>query len=620
MTLTMPQMQIEAAFGNGPFDASPTWTDITPWVQQVSTKRGRQHELQRFEAGTMTLTLNNRDGRFSQWNTSGPYTGKLVPSTPVKFTATWPRTGGTTFPVFYGFVDSWTPQYGAVKGEMVIAATDAMQLLSLAYLDQTAYNTQIIADAPYAWFVLDEPNSSPFVSDSISGYQAASVGFVDLGVPGPLLGGSPSAAEFAEFGYLQPAIPFAVTDTTLSFECWIQTTTMGTSFVGCNLFKGYTDGALGVVTVKYNTTTLTGTTNVCDGDWHHIVITWSGGGSGTQKLYVDGLVQASASYSNIVPFLFPGYIGADNFLNGGPENGFIGQIGEVAYYSTTLSASQVTLHFQLGSAGWATPQFSGQRITSVLALYGWPTGLESIATGLTQVQAATSSFAQSTALSYIQQVEATEQGQFFVSENGTITYLDRHYILTNAAAATSNGTFASDNNSGHFHYLQGSIVPAADDLDLWTDVLGSRQGGVNQQATNVTNAKKYGWRSLTGFTGLLQQDDNDVLALCQWLLAHYGTPISRVRQMAMDNTSQAGANFPQMLGRKLMDRVTVDWLPLDGTTVHFIQDSLVESIQHDVTQDSWKTTWGLSPAETQTYLILNDTTKGKMDSTNLLGY
>ena len=47
-----------------------------------------------------------------------------------------------------------------------------------------------------------------------------------------------------------------------------------------------------------------------------------------------------------------------------------------------------------------------------------------------------------------------------------------------------------------------------------------------------------------------------------------------------------------MLGRKLLDRVTVIWQPMDGTTSPFTQDSLIESIQHDFSPELWTTTWG----------------------------
>jgi len=63
----------------GPNVAAGQWTDISPWVYKADWARGRQHELDKFEAGTATLLVDNNDGRFSPWNTASPYNGYLLP-------------------------------------------------------------------------------------------------------------------------------------------------------------------------------------------------------------------------------------------------------------------------------------------------------------------------------------------------------------------------------------------------------------------------------------------------------------------------------------------------------------------------------------------------------------
>ena len=55
------------------FDA----TDISEWVRGFSIRRGRSQELQRTEAGTATLLLDNRDRRFDPTYSAGPYFGNL---------------------------------------------------------------------------------------------------------------------------------------------------------------------------------------------------------------------------------------------------------------------------------------------------------------------------------------------------------------------------------------------------------------------------------------------------------------------------------------------------------------------------------------------------------------
>lgn len=62
---TIPKVTVEVAFDGGPFSSSYTWTDISDWVEGFKVRRGRNNELDRIEAGTLSLTLDNSDGRFT---------------------------------------------------------------------------------------------------------------------------------------------------------------------------------------------------------------------------------------------------------------------------------------------------------------------------------------------------------------------------------------------------------------------------------------------------------------------------------------------------------------------------------------------------------------------------
>lgn len=71
------------------------WTDVTPFVYRrdmVTIKRGRANEATRTEPSACALTFNNRDGRFSPRNPTGPYYGKLGRNTPIRISL---KRGGT---------------------------------------------------------------------------------------------------------------------------------------------------------------------------------------------------------------------------------------------------------------------------------------------------------------------------------------------------------------------------------------------------------------------------------------------------------------------------------------------------------------------------------------------
>ena len=88
--------------------------DISPYVRSFTTDRGRRRSLDRFGAGTATVVLDNRDRRFDPTNFSSEYANSILgitgvtPMRPVIINATW---SGTSYPIFRGFIDSWSFDY-----------------------------------------------------------------------------------------------------------------------------------------------------------------------------------------------------------------------------------------------------------------------------------------------------------------------------------------------------------------------------------------------------------------------------------------------------------------------------------------------------------------------------
>lgn len=62
---SIPKVTVEVAFDGGPFSSAYTWTDISDYVKGFQVRRGRNTELDRIEAGTLSMTLDNSDGRFT---------------------------------------------------------------------------------------------------------------------------------------------------------------------------------------------------------------------------------------------------------------------------------------------------------------------------------------------------------------------------------------------------------------------------------------------------------------------------------------------------------------------------------------------------------------------------
>ncbi len=96
---------------------------------------------------------------------------------------------------------------------------------------------------------------------------------------------------------------------------------------------------------------LIGTTSIVDGDWHHIVAVRDAG-TGQNRLYVDGALEASASQS-----YGDGFISQTAVLNVGwlddstVDYHFSGVVDEVAIHNGALSTADISQHYGDGSVG-----------------------------------------------------------------------------------------------------------------------------------------------------------------------------------------------------------------------------------------------------------------------------
>ncbi|MDE1828487.1 MAG: hypothetical protein KGH65_04985, partial [Candidatus Micrarchaeota archaeon] len=54
------------------------WTNVTPHVRDLQSHTGRQHFLERMEAGTCTFTLDGRFGYFLNGTSAGNNSGYVI--------------------------------------------------------------------------------------------------------------------------------------------------------------------------------------------------------------------------------------------------------------------------------------------------------------------------------------------------------------------------------------------------------------------------------------------------------------------------------------------------------------------------------------------------------------
>ena len=93
--MALPSLKVEVAFNAGytTAAASRTWTDVSTYVegaQPVSDGRGRSDEVSAIQPARLSLTLNNRDGRFTPRLASGAYYPNVKKGRPVRVTMPYP--------------------------------------------------------------------------------------------------------------------------------------------------------------------------------------------------------------------------------------------------------------------------------------------------------------------------------------------------------------------------------------------------------------------------------------------------------------------------------------------------------------------------------------------------
>jgi hypothetical protein len=116
-------------------DSAAVIVDISDRVNRIETNRGRTALSDQFQTGSMTLRIIDQNGDFNPQNVSGPYYNLLTPMKKVQITATY---GGTTYPIFSGYITSYVTTYPdeseADLATTTIQAVDAFRLAQLAQI------------------------------------------------------------------------------------------------------------------------------------------------------------------------------------------------------------------------------------------------------------------------------------------------------------------------------------------------------------------------------------------------------------------------------------------------------------------------------------------------------
>ena len=137
----------EIAFDSNPLDSTQSWTDVSAYLRSFDTTRGRISNLAEFQTGTATVTLDNRDNRFSPNQTTYYYDATLgrTKIQPLKRLRIRAEYDSVTYDIFHGFVESFPVQYAGqgYDSSTKIRVVDAFKLFFNATLDGVGWQLGI---------------------------------------------------------------------------------------------------------------------------------------------------------------------------------------------------------------------------------------------------------------------------------------------------------------------------------------------------------------------------------------------------------------------------------------------------------------------------------------------
>lgn len=484
---------VQAAFGIAAL-TDPTagqWVDVTAYVRGGSFARGRQHELQRTNAGTLALTLDNADRRFEPENEASPYHPNLRPMTHVRVRATF---SAVTYDLFRGYVENWgqgwrgRPLRLGGPTEVTVEAVDAFKVFAQ---DLAAYSTVVLAEGPLGYWRLDDPGGTP---------KAANLGSIGEAIDLPYIGGQPggiapgplqgTGAHFdSATGFLTSArnaglnLAQALTATMLvkldslaSIENLIELA--DTSAVYWLRMRTTTGGDLEVTRyVDSVSQTITLQTNLVAGTWYHLALAITAAGVATA--FVDGVSVGSASLGSAQRTVFNS--NADLIVG---LTTVEAHIAHVALWNRALSAERIAEQERAAVFDTFEQQSATSYVGELLDVLGWPAGLRSLDSGTVMVAR---HVPDGSALDLmLAAAEDTEGGLLHVRGDGVVRLVSHQALLQKITAdATFGDGYAHPPDLGSLEaWFDAGQIPFVTDgstIQTWPDV-----GGKARDATQAT--------------------------------------------------------------------------------------------------------------------------------------
>jgi hypothetical protein len=262
------------------------------------------------------------------------------------------------------------------------------------------------------------------------------------------------------------------------------------------------------------------------------------------------------------------------------------------------------------TGGTQIVQTSGQRVNAILSdpSVNWPESSRQIDIG-GQILGADVVEPGTNVLQYLQTVEQSEPGRFFIGKDGSVIFQDRN------VAATTGGVVLSDDGSG-IPFATAQVVYGSEQLYNEIEIVSAITGGT-AIARDTDSQTEYGILNLTR-NGLLMSTDTAAEELAVFYAAKYSQPEYRFESVTIDLDELPEAEANQILDLEIGSVVKVKFTPsnIPPAIERFAE---VIGVEHSVLPLQHQVVLKFATLDF-TLLVLDDTQFGKLDAGNALAF
>lgn len=579
------------------------YLDMSDFVYGVSFKRGKNRDLDRFDAGTCSITLNNQERTFDPYNYASVFSGNVLPRRRIRV-----RTDGVD--QWVGSIDDWNFDY-SVTGESTasVSATDDFSLLARQELSGVsvpqevsgARVSRVLNQSTVGWSTTARDimtGKSVLAAETPTGNALDYLQSVNDSEQGKLFIGKSGDLVFQD-RTVTPTTPTVSTLDSTNLQPYWATATNNSHFHATSSYA----------TVSYST-------DIGAGSFYVANIYDSNMAPGGFARFTNDGMAVTAGKTYRADFVFSG-TSLGFYSGGGAAPSRFRIVPIIEWYNSSGAGIDTTYGTEINPAfGFYWFNVSGVApVSAVSARMGYQYG------GLTDLgfdhyrfdmTYSTASFEDASSPSY------SFAGYFDGNTDPTAEY---YYQWSGTVGASTSQRYKLVPTTDPIIFSDAGDIPFTSAAVNFGSELLVNQSEVSSAAGTATAVNRnsqltYGItaNSITTLVATTAQ----LTDIANFIVARYANPEYRFESVTVNLDSLSATNRAKVLALEIGDVCSVKFTPNQlGTGVN--QTSAVIGIAHDVKPDRHDVTFSFE-ALPFTFMVLNDLVYGKLNSVGVLGF